>query len=245
LYKYWPVLNAAPEADVTATNFADGGSLENTGINAMLTYSDIDNLISFVNTSTALEEVVYGIFDVNGSPVPGTNIMIDGQVTSLFGYQPYNDGKKKKTQLGYWTYKDKNGNFRDDPLNPEFRNNQVFPCEKFAEMLTCIWKATGSGKNQGAANYLQSLTTIENKWFGAAGNRSIKVLWVYNNFIGDWFGNLNPEVEKVVEDIKDFPGYSVFNTELSKTQINLLANMTAWNLIEGSPNLFLSLYQDE
>jgi hypothetical protein len=245
LYKYWPVLNAAPEADVTATNFADGGSLENTGINAMLTYSDIDNLISFVNTSTALEGVVYSIFDVNGKPVPDTNIMIDGQVTSLFGYQPYNDGKKKKTQLGYWTYKDKNGNFREDPLNPEFRNNQVFPSEKFAEMLTCIWQAAGSGKNQGAANYLQSLTTIENKWFGVAGNRSIKVLWVYNNFIGDWFDNLKPEVKKVVEDIKDFPGYSVFNTELSKTQINLLANMTAWNLIEGSPNLFLSLYQDE
>jgi hypothetical protein len=244
LYKYWPVLNVAAEPDVTATNFADGGSLENTGINALLTYSDIDNLISFVNTSTGLKEVLYGIHDVNGNPIENTNIMIDAQVSSLFGYQPYNDGSKKKNQLGYWTYKDNEGNLREDLLNPEFMHNQVFPSEKFQEMLTAIWQATGSGKNQGAANYLQSLTTVPNEWFGVAGNRSVKVLWVYNNFIGDWFGKLQPDVQKVVEGIPDFPGYSVFDTELSKPQINLLANMTAWNLIEGSPDLFQSLYQD-
>lgn len=244
LYKYWPVLDASPEPNVTATNFADGGSLENTGINALLTYSDIHKLISFVNTSTALSEVEFGIYDVDGTPVPDTNVKIDGQVTSLFGYQPYNDSREEG-KSGYRTYRDKDGNFRGDVLSPEFRNNQVFPHEKFIELLQGIWAATGPGAHQGAANFTQQLETMENTWFGVAPNRPVTVLWVYNNFIGDWYDQLDQGVKDVVDGIKDFPNYSTFNTELSNTQVNLLSNMTAWNIIEGNKAQFLAMYGDD
>jgi hypothetical protein len=42
-----------------------------------------------------------------------------------------------------------------------------------------------------------------------------------------------------------FPNYSTLNTNLSATQINLLANLTAWsvNEAEGATGVFSSLFK--
>jgi hypothetical protein len=41
-----------------------------------------------------------------------------------------------------------------------------------------------------------------------------------------------------------FPHYPTFNTDLSPTQVNLLASLTAWCVAsDPSKDLFLSLYQ--
>ncbi len=244
LYKYWPVPDISPDDDVTPTNFADGGNLENTGINAMLTYSDIDNLISFVNCQAPLEKADYGVYDVDGNPIENTGILISSDIPPLFGYQPYNDGKKDKAGAGYRTYKDKDGNFRDGLLSPQLRNSQVFPREKFIQLLKGLWDASGSGSRRHGANHTQSLTTVENPWFGVAGGRDIKILWVYNNFIGDWYDKLDAGVQAVVKDIKDFPNYNTYHIDLSRAEVNLLSGMTAWNIVEGSKDKFLDMYKD-
>ncbi len=244
LYTYWPPVGFSPGSKVTPTNFADGGNLENLGVNAMLTYSDIHNLISFVNCQTAMENVDFGIFDVEGNPVEGTNIQVDSALPPLFGYQPYNDGKKDHNNRGYRTYKDKNGNFREGVLDPQSRNSQVFAPEQFQRLLKGLWEASGSGSRQHAANFTQTMTTVENAWFGVAGGREIKILWVYNNFTGDWYDKLNPDVQAVVNDTKDFPNYNTYHINLSPTQVNLLSNMTAWNVAEGGKDGVLEMYKD-
>ena len=44
-------------------------------------------------------------------------------------------------------------------------------------------------------------------------------------------------------DTKNFPHYSTLGqTELSYTEVNLLANLTTWNILEGNPDEFLNMY---
>ncbi|HEY6233744.1 MAG TPA: hypothetical protein VIW69_01410, partial [Candidatus Elarobacter sp.] len=47
-YRYWPVRNVSAAQQTPPTQFADGGSLENSGVASMLAYADIDNAIAFV-----------------------------------------------------------------------------------------------------------------------------------------------------------------------------------------------------
>lgn len=242
LYKYWGVVDISPDSDVTPTNFADGGNVENTGINAMLTYKDIDRLISFVNCETPMTAGEFGVYDVDGNPVEKTNIVVDSQIPPLFGYQPYNDDNSKNTG-GYRTYKDKEGNFREDVKDSQFRNSQVFSTDDFPAFLKGIWKASGSGSNAHGANLTQTLTTLPNKWFGVEGGREIAVLWVYNNYIGDWVAKLDPGVQNLVNDTKHFPNYKTFHTNLSCTEVNLLSGMTSWNVVEGSKEEFQAMYE--
>ena len=70
-YQYWPVLDARPTAQPAPTEFADGGNLENTGVAALLAYSDIDQIIAFINPMTVLETGAYGVADGSGGFVPG------------------------------------------------------------------------------------------------------------------------------------------------------------------------------
>jgi len=43
----------------------------------------------------------------------------------------------------------------------------------------------------------------------------------------------------------NFPHYSVFHTDLSPEQVNLLASLTSWNIVAGNPTLFQSMYTDQ
>jgi hypothetical protein len=51
---------------------ADGGNLENTGIAALLAYSDIDRIIAFINPMTVMQPGTYGVADGHGGFIPGT-----------------------------------------------------------------------------------------------------------------------------------------------------------------------------
>lgn len=104
------------------------------------------------------------------------------------------------------------------------------------------------GSNQHAANYLQTLTTVTNPWFGINGGKQIKIFWVYNNLINDWYNQLPPSVRQQVfnddpAQYYHFPCYSTWDTGLTPTQVNLLAGQTSWSIVRGSPNEILSLYQ--
>jgi len=72
-YDYWPAKDSSPVQPFRASNFADGGNLENTGIGGLLAYADIDRLIAFVNSPTPQAAGDSGRWTAQGrrSPTPG------------------------------------------------------------------------------------------------------------------------------------------------------------------------------
>jgi hypothetical protein len=230
-YKYWPIAGIKPNPGVTPSDFADAGSLDNTAVTAVLTYADIDNIIAFVNSETPLQGPQPGTADKNQEGIP--NIIVSSQIPPLFGFQPYDP------EVGYKLYEGD-----DNPREPVFKFNQVFPSGDFSKLLQGLWEASGSGTNKTGSNFTQSLTTVENRWFGVKGGRTVKVLWIYLNKIESWFNELSPDVREVVADTKNFPFYgTISQLELSKSEVTLLSNLTAWNVLEDSKEQILDMYK--
>ncbi|GAB4223655.1 MAG: hypothetical protein Tsb005_19400 [Gammaproteobacteria bacterium] len=213
-YCYWPINQKPYATELQPAMFADGGALENIGINAALSYQDIDNIIAFVNAPIPLTAVSLGILDEQNNEIPNTRILVDSQLPPLFGYQPYS------TAHGYKLYADDS-----NPSFPDFRYNQVFPAHYFVDLLRALWNQSQQGK---AACHLQNLTTIANDWFGVTGSRHIKVFWFYLTPAQRWHDQLQPEVQNLVDAIYQFPNYSTADTNLTTHQINLLAHFTSW-----------------
>jgi hypothetical protein len=222
-YQYWSVLNPPVNQTINLSQFADGGSLENSGIAAMLAYQDIQNIIAFANTSTPL------IMDEAGT------IVVDDRIPPLFGYQPYVEG------TGYVLYQGAR-----NPSGPLYQHNQVFPSEAFWTLLNNLWGASGRGTYQNTPMYMQTLTTVANPWFNIVAARQVTVLWVYLERVQAWYQQLSSEVQNILGPfdnmMNNFPHYSTFDTELTPTEINLLANFTAW-VILSAPNTFMALFQ--
>ena len=238
-YRYWPVADAQPDPRTKPTRFADGGNFENSGINAMLSYTDVDNVIAFLNSSTAMAAGAFGVIDADGNEVPGTKVIITSDIPPLFGYQPYNPKK------GYVLYEGD-----PNPVFPQGKNSKVFDSCKLAEVIQGLWEASGGGANSASAIFRQKLEVMDNAWFGVQGGRPVDVLWVYPNRAQEWFDELNPAVQALLAPFDDpstlnyFPHYSTLETDLTATQINLLANFTAWMVAaEENAEKFLGMYK--
>jgi hypothetical protein len=239
-FQYWPVAGAAPAAATLPTRFADGGNLENTGINGMLSYRDVKRLIAFLNTSTPLAPADLGVIGPDGQEIPGTRVVIDEEVPPLFGYQPY------QSAVGYVLYAG-----AESPNLPIYKHNQVFPSDQLAPLLRGLWAAGGSGSNATPAVFSQPLAVQDNAWFGVRGGREVTVLWVYPSRVEAWYDALSPAVQAVIGPFGDptsfnsFPYYNVLDTNLSATEINLLASLTAWTVAaDANRQPFLDLYRD-
>ncbi len=237
-YAYWPVAGVEPFPQTLPTQFADGGSLENTGVADMLTFTDVESVISFVNSSQRMEAVPEGVVAADGSVEPDTGVLVAGQIPPLFGYQPYQKGE------GYELYADD-----PTPASPESRNSQVFPSEAFADLLRGLWQASGAGTAEKPAVFAQSLAVQKNEWFGVPGARTVTVLWVYTARVRDWYDALSPDVQALLGSFDDpasfhrFPHYPTFDTDLSPTEINLLSSLTAWTVAaDGNRGAFETLY---
>jgi hypothetical protein len=228
-YQYWPVIDPQPTAHPTPSQFADGGNLENTGIAALLAYSDVDSVIAFVNPMTVMQPGRYGVADGNGGFIPGTMVIVDDCIPPLFGYQPYEAGSVGKNQ-GYVPYGE-----GSSCRYPIYANNQIFESTAFPLLLQGLWAASGSGTYARPAIFSQRLVVRPNSWFGVTSRREITVVWFYLSFVTEWealFAN-NPQVRAIIElerSTNGFPNYSTVNTNLSATQINLLAYLTAWSV---------------
>jgi hypothetical protein len=227
-YSYWPVLDPQPGTLSRPNRFADGGNLENTGIAALLAYSDIDGIIAFINSSVPLQPGAYGVADGHGGFIPGTAIIIDDSIPPLFGYQPYGEGKSGNE--GYVPY-DTGAPGRD----PIFANNQVFDQAAFPALLHGLWEASGRETYASPAVFSQRLSARPNLWFGITSAREVRVVWNYLGYVGNWAAlfDHNKPVQAIIaaERAKNgFPNYSTLETNLSATQINLLANLAAWSV---------------
>ena len=241
-YQYWPVAGVQPYPQTHPSGFADGGDLENSGVNGMLSYSDVENIISFINSATPIAAADLGMIGADGQEVPNTRAIITANIPPLFGYQPY-DPKK-----GYVLYKgDPNPSF------PQGKNSQVFESSRLADVIRGLWTASGSGANSGSALYKQtSLAVLDNSWFGVkGGGRTVNVLWVCPNRDQGWFDLLSPGVQALLNPFSNpttfnyFPHYGTSNTDLPAQQINLLASYTAWMVASpGNAPQFLSMYKE-
>jgi hypothetical protein len=239
-YPSWPAAGGA--ANPNPNTYADGGSLENTGLASLLAYGDIGSAIVCVNSETAMVQGSAGISNGQGGWVQGTTVIVDDAVPPLFGYQPYDD------TLGYVPY----SSGKVSPENQLFGNNQVFASTEFAGFLCGLWEAAGSAAPATQpAIFSQSLTVQANTWFGVtAGNAPMTIVWVYLNYASDWgalFDNNQP-VQQIIDaeiSANHFPHYDTFSTQLSATQINLLAHLTSWSLVTAEQNssVFSSLFK--
>jgi hypothetical protein len=230
-YQYWPVRDPQPGTLSEPDRFADGGNLENTGIAALLAYSDIDSIIAFVNSSVPMQPGAYGVTDGHGGFVPGTAIVVDDSIPPLFGYQPY--GSEKPGNEGYVPY-----NTGEPGRDAMFANNQVFDQAAFPALLQGLWEASGRESRALPAVFSQRLAVLPNEWFGIKAAREVAVVWHYLDFVGKWAAlfDHNKPVQALIETERatnNFPNYSTFQTNLSATQINLLANLTAWSVNEA------------
>jgi len=230
-YQYWPVAGAQAWPATQPTRFADAGSLENLGVASLLAFTDIDNVISFINSSTPLGTDSKGV------------IIVDSALPPLFGYQPY------QSSAGYVLYPDPSINPQPPVSFPLWAHSQIFPSEKFQELLDALWQASGSGTNAHPAQVKQTLEVLPNAWFGVRGGKTVGVLWVYTNRVVAWYDLLSPSVQAILGDPSDptsynsFPHYGTIDTDLTATEINLLANLTAWS-VAGDANqaLYLGMY---
>ncbi len=238
-YPAWPA--GAGAANPTPNTFADGGSLENTGLASLLAFTDIDSVIVCINSETAMVAGNAGISNGNGGWISGTQIVVDDAVPPLFGYQPYDD------TTGYVLYSAGGAS----PENQLFGQSQVFASSEFAGFLSGLWAAAGSAAPAAQPAILsQSLSVQANTWFGvAARSKPITVVWVYLNFASDWsaqFANNQPVQSLVASELStnQFPHYNTLTTQLSATQINLLAHFTSWSLVTADQNssVFSSLF---
>jgi hypothetical protein len=138
-YQYWPVLDPHPSTRPMPSRFADGGNLENTGVAALLAYSDIDSVIAFVNPMTVMQRGAYGVADGHGGFIPGTMLIVDACIPPLFGYQPYETGGLGEND-GYVPYGEGSSN-----KYPMYAKNQVFESAAFPALLHGLRAASGSG----------------------------------------------------------------------------------------------------
>lgn len=241
-YHSWPVADAQKATELTQpkpNHFADGGSLENTGVGGLLSYANIDRVISFVNSTTPLNITELGIFDLDHTEIPNTRFLIDAQIPPLFGYKPFD------TKEGYRPFKQ-----TDDSAQ---RHNQIFEYTAFAPFLIALIEASGENFTTNVAIVKTQLKVLENCWFGIEARENIDLLMVYTTKVRSWFDQLAPEVQALMGDFDDseayhrFPYYNtVDKTELSPQESNLLASLTAWSV--ASPqyaHLFKSMYQEE
>jgi hypothetical protein len=206
-YRYWPVEGRSTNP-VYDYEFADGGSLEDTGITALLN-RNLPNIIAFVNGMTPLTKD------------DSRTIVVDPQIQLLFGKQP------SAASLKY------NEPYRDPVPNDDVTYCQVFPTANYDELAQGLWAANSDPYN-GTAIYLQTLPVLPNANFGIQGNYSVRVLWITNTWVKAWYDLLRDDVAAYAfgeNELYNFPDYNTFtHLELSASQVNLLAQLSFWNV---------------
>ena len=131
--------------------------------------------------------------------------------------------------------------------SPIYAHNQVFPAASFPALLQGLWGASGSDGTSAPAIFTQRLAVVPNAWFGVSGAREVAVVWCHLGFVESWQALFagNQPVQAIIAAERtnsNFPNYSTLDTYLSATQINLLAELTAWS-VESAGHTFAALFE--
>jgi hypothetical protein len=206
-YPYWPVENRAVAKNAASSfEFADGGNLEDTGICALLARG-LPKIIAFVNGQTPLAQTDSG------------EIVVDSQIQLLFGVPPTPASLARKEVT------------RKDIPNDDLQFVQVFNSGDYNALAEGLWAANNAG---GPAMFAQTLTTMANTNFGVE-SYTVEVLWVYNTWVQNWYKLLDDGISLLVDTTLNFPNFdTVLQLDLSAAEVNLLANLSCWNLLTNS-----------
>jgi Patatin-like phospholipase len=234
VYSYWPVTPAGSPRAQTCF-FGDGANLENTGVMALLRRR-MSRIVAAVNAETPLSR----------DPATG-QVVVDSQLPPLFGLQPWRAGD------GYVPYPR-----RPAPVSPSaapFRDNQVFEPATFQALVEALWALHQAG---GSAIARQSALTVrDNPRFGIQGAGPVDVLWLYNNPVAAFRDRLADTVRIGMDAdptlYGTFPNYdTILQLHLTTRQVNLLAHLSCWNVINEQPigalppnaELFRAIFDD-
>src|SRR5436305_326517 len=178
-YPYWPVADPVQSQELLYW-FADGGSLENSGVCSLLARG-VAKIISFVNTQTPLQA---------GAGAP---ITLDSTVQLLFGIKP--DAASASLTESYVA--------SAPNATPDFV--QVFESTKYYDLLNGLIAANLT--NGGPAIFKQTLNVLKNDNFDIPGGGTVDILWVLNTPVPNWIKLLTPDVQSAVNDLSHFPNY--------------------------------------
>ena len=219
----WPVSNQGG-ATTTEFNFGDGGNLENYGLISLL-QRKVETIVVFINTATKLS--------LEYDPERHSSKQhLDGNLPPLFGFP-----------IGNMTH------------------NQVFGNDDFATLVTALQDEKRAGHT---VMHRVTLDVQENEWWGVAGDWSVDILWVYNDRVPDWESRIGePDVRRQIDkgnapghhgDFPNFPNYKTVGensgkliphlVKLTEKQVNLLADLSCWN-VTSNESTFVSLLAPE
>jgi hypothetical protein len=217
-YPYWPVANPSPQEELLYW-FADGGSLENTGVCALLARG-VSRIIAFVNSQTPLL----------AKPIDqGGSVTIDSAVQLLFGLQP--DPKSAALTESYVA--------SAPNATPDFV--QVFETAPYYDLMNGL--AVANVQNGGPAMFRQTLNVLQNLNFDIPGGTQVDVLWVYNTAVPNWIKLLSSDVQAAVNGISNFPNYlTIDQLGLDPLEVNALAELSFWNLTSNA-ELVTSMFE--
>jgi hypothetical protein len=93
------------------------------------------------------------------------------------------------------------------------------------------------------------LEVQQNDWWGVEGNWTVKICWVYNDRVAAWESQLEKDIRKEINKgnrrhfkrgkFRHFPNYKTVDenfldlVELTPEQVNLLAHLCCWNVLEN------------
>ena len=204
--RYWP----PGSEEIPSTEFqmfADGGEIENFGLIGLLRRR-VERLIVFVNTLHPLSERME-------FREPFETIGIDPFIPPLFGYP-----------------------------SSKCPHNQVFSRAAFQDVVSKLHAAKRRGHGVIASTRLM---VQKNERWGVSGDWETQVCWIYNERVPSWEILLNPEIRRAIEDgqlphpsgpVENFPFYKTEGQNpgsiirLTPMQVNLLAELSCWNVLQ-------------
>jgi hypothetical protein len=255
-FHYWDPRSAGavPDPTVQKMSIVDGGDLENTGIVALLR-RQYPVIVVCCNTSIPMNAAT------------GTYEGIDYQIASLFGFEPpetqatrevrhpvraHGEAKPQSPAVsvpaGQQTPNVLKLSIPQQPI-------QVFPKADWPGVRDGLKKALAGG---GTVYFTSEHQIYDQNPFGIApypGNGKVKVVWLYNQRIARWVSQLRPEVAAFLDStsktelMANFPNFDTVNQNSDWTgfvkellmytprQVNLLADMWAWAIMDIAPDL--------
>lgn len=190
-------------------SFGDGGDIENFGLIALLRRR-VERIVVFVNTLHPLAA------EVRPGATSGA-LGIDPYIPPLFGY-----GTAKCP------------------------HNQVFARAALEGVVAALQEAKRRGRGVVAAT---RLAVEPNAWWGVAGGWEVEIGWVYNERAPAWEARLDADVRRAIEAGQPphgggpFAHFPFYRTEgqnpgclvrLTAPQVNLLADLSCWTVVENS-----------
>jgi len=222
-FRLWSLVN--PDQQPTFPyDVYDGSNIENIGIIPLLR-RQYPVILAFVNSSVPL-----------GSDHPDSVEGVVSQITRLFGFPtPFQADNAADTQ--------------------------IFPKAQFKPLVEGLKAAHQAG---GLAMYVDSYEIVQPNLFELPpypNNQKVTVAWFYNELNQNWHNKLSPDIQALLTNsdptnrMDNFPHFGTVNqnkTEAgipqflyySPQQINLLANMWSYNIIDEAKDILLNLNQN-